>query len=119
MPDNYKYINMEYLEGMASGMNELIIEMIEIYKEQSIDFIPNMRKAMDNKDYTELNRITHDIKATSKIMGMNAVGERLQILEINAKNQENIGTFNAEIDYLESILPIAIAELDNEIAKKK
>lgn len=81
-------IDLSYLESMAAGDNNLIKEMIEIFKEQVPEFIEEMNTAIINNDSKALSSVAHRAKSSVAIMGISILTEELKTLEVISANNE-------------------------------
>jgi len=107
--------NLDYIKSMSGDSPELILELIDIFNEQVIEFAKTMQDNLNNKDYDALERIAHKAKSTVAIMGMTDLASSLKDLEIKAKNLEDIDTFQKLVDYFKE----EIQEASNELNQYK
>lgn len=104
--------NLDYLRSMSNGSPELIIELIDIFNDQVIEFAETMQDNLNDKDYDALERIAHKAKSTVAIMGMTELTSKLKDLEMKAKKLEDIDTFQKSVDYFKEESLAAINELN-------
>lgn len=104
--------NLDYIRSMSGDSPELIIELIDIFNDQVIEFAEIMQDNLNNKDYDALERIAHKAKSTVAIMGMTELTSKLKVLEVNSKKLENIDTFQELVDYFKEESLEAINELN-------
>lgn len=107
--------DLSYLNNMAGGNNEIIREMITIFNEQSGEYIRDIQKYLDDKDYNMLGKLAHKAKSSVAIMGMNELAEDLKSLEINTKDKKETESYPIIVEKFINTTKQAIAEL-NEIA---
>jgi HPt (histidine-containing phosphotransfer) domain-containing protein len=105
-------IDLTYLNEMSAGSPELIKEMISIFKEQVPEFTDGMKKALSEKDWSELGAIAHKAKSSVLIMGMNKTGELLKKFEILAHSGQQTETYEGMIEQFLADCAEAIKELD-------
>lgn len=105
--------DLSYLTSMSGGSSEVIKEMITIFNEQAKEYIIDMQKFLDEKNYTSLGKLAHKAKSSVAIMGMNELAADLKTLEINAKEETNIDTYPAIVEKFITQTKLAIAELDD------
>jgi HPt (histidine-containing phosphotransfer) domain-containing protein len=110
-------IDLSYLESMAAGDNNLIKEMIEIFKEQVPEFIEEMKNALNNNDFKSLSSVAHKAKSSVAIMGITTLTEELKTLESIAANNERNEEYHSFVDSFISNTNEAIKLLDNISAK--
>ncbi len=110
-------INLTYLETLADGNNELIIELAQIFIEQVPEFIAEMNEHYTNKNWQALSAIAHKAKSSIDIMGLSELRKMLKNLEIDAKNNENTDSYKSVIAYFTSTCNNAIIECEELIKK--
>ncbi len=114
---NTNHINLDYLHSMSGGMNELIIEMIDLFRDQIPEFLERMKKALNDKNWSELSEAAHKAKSSINIMGMDDLGNELNELEMKAKEAKATDTYSETVSRFEKVTNEALVELD-EIVKK-
>ena len=64
-------IDLTYLKNMSAGNRDLVLEMIEIFKNQIDEFTNGMDEHYSKKEYELLGRLAHKAKSSISIMGLN------------------------------------------------
>ena len=103
--------DLTYLSNTAGGNPEIIKEMIDIFIEQVKEYIRDMQKFLDEKDYMALGRLAHKSKSSVAIMGMNELAADLKTLELMAKEGKEIETYPSLVEKFVKQCEIAITEL--------
>jgi len=86
MVEDYKYIDLSYLEGIAEGDKGIIKELVEIFLDQMPEFIDGFAESMQNKDWLKVAAIAHKAKSSVMSMGMEELGNvDLKNMELLAK----------------------------------
>jgi HPt (histidine-containing phosphotransfer) domain-containing protein len=116
MEKKYKYIDLTYIKEIAEGNNELIVELVDIYKLQVKEYIVDFNKFLESKNWDSLGALAHKSKSSAAVMGLNALASDLKELEILAKNHSETETYLNYIKKFEEISNNAVAELDNYIS---
>lgn len=109
-----RLIDLTYLKRVADNDNETILEMIEIFKEQCIEFKEEFQTLFDNNNYPELSLLAHKVKSSVAIMGMIDFSNELKIFEKLTKDgieqvtyemyvNNFISTFNKTLIEIEEI----------------
>ena len=75
-------LDLSYLRDMAEGDEGLILEMIGIFEEQSLDYSTGMRLCYVQKNWKELALIAHKAKPSAAIVGLSELAQDLKELEI-------------------------------------
>jgi len=86
MPNPYKYINLEYLESITDGNNELVKELVNIFIEQVPEFNEGFEEGIEKGDWSLIAAVAHKAKSSVMSMGMDELGNKdLKNLELLAK----------------------------------
>lgn len=109
--------DLSYLSNMSGGSSEIIKEMIGIFNEQSKEYIRDMQKYLDEKNYLLLGKLAHKAKSSVAIMGMNELAADLKTLEIITKDEKDIESYPAYVEKFISLTKQAMAELEEVAAK--
>lgn len=109
---NYKFINTEYLEMVAGGDKELLIELIGMFRDQVDEFNSEMNVLLREKDYYALGNLAHKAKSSVAIMGMDSLANMLKNFELQAKECKNVEKYASYILRFENDTRAALAELD-------
>lgn len=110
---DYKFINPEYLDSVSGGDPEIIREIVNMFKDQSIEIYNEMESHLSDKNYTSLGLLAHKAKSSVAIMGMNDLAQTLKTFEQEAK--EGIGSelYESYLFKFKTETEGAFIELDN------
>jgi len=108
-------IDLTYLETLADGSNELIVELMQIFIQQVPEFIEEMNTYYDNKDWEALSAIAHKSKSSIDIVGLKDLQVKLKTLELDAKEGKNVDTYRGIIDEFILTCTNAIDDAQNVI----
>jgi HPt (histidine-containing phosphotransfer) domain-containing protein len=109
--------DLTYLNSMSGGSPEIVKEMIGIFIEQANEYIRDMPKHLDNKDYDALGKLAHKAKSSISIMGMTELAADLKTLELLTKDSSEVESYSDFVEKFLSQTKSAITEL-SEIASK-
>ncbi len=112
-----KHINLNYINTLADGNNEVIIELINLFKDQIPEFKERMTVSLENKDWSELHKIAHKAKSSLNIMGMKDTATELETLEHMSKKKETPEKYPTIVQHFLEIIDIANEELDVLLAE--
>lgn len=108
----YKYIKTEYLESVAGGDKDIIIELIGLFKEQVAETVLEMDLLLEKGDYYSLGLLSHKAKSSVAIMGMEDLAVMLKTFELQAKSGEETDKYKMYITRFKEDTASAIGELE-------
>ena len=97
---------------MSGGDEKFIREMIEIFKEQVVEYTEEMPKLLGQGDYDNLSKLAHKAKSSVAVMGMSDEADSLKELELLAKDGKETDTYAKYIDRFISNCKLALTELE-------
>ncbi len=83
--------NLEYLEEVAQGSKEFIVEMLDKFLEQTREAVEVLEKSIESGNSDEVRRLAHKLKPTFVIVGVQRIFELLKTMEGEAENSDNSG----------------------------
>ena len=113
---NVMKTDLTYLRNMSAGNKELVIEMIDIFKEQVAEFCTGMDNYMKSNEYESLGRLAHKAKSSISIMGLNELADELKKFETLAKAGKEVDKYPIFIKKFKDETYEAMQELE-EVAK--
>lgn len=110
-----KYTNLNFLREHTQSAPDLMIEMIEIYLDQTPQMIKAMKSALLNSDWQVIKAAAHKLKPSFRIMGIDKDYKMLAIeIERLATDKAPVFEINNLVIELENACNKIYAEL-NEI----
>lgn len=85
-------IDLTYLRDVSSGSNEFMIEMIELFLDQTPGYFSNLAQYIQEENWAKTAEIAHKIKPTLAFMGADSAKESMAGIETNARNMTNLET---------------------------
>jgi HPt (histidine-containing phosphotransfer) domain-containing protein len=73
--------DLSYLKEMSGGNTDLVLEMINIFREQVTEFSKEMDHHLVNREYELLGKLAHKAKSSVSIMGLQDLAKELKNLE--------------------------------------
>ena len=110
---DYKYINTEYLDSVSAGDNEIIREIVTMFREQVVEIQNEMKNLLIKMDYHSLGLLAHKAKSSVLIMGMNDLGTMLKTFELQAKEGIETDKYESYISRFVNDTREAVKELDD------
>ena len=105
-------IDLTYMKSLAGDDDDLIKELIEIFKSQVPEFVEEMNKHYNNKDWENLSQIAHKAKSSLDVMGLSETQAKLKELELMAKEGETPEKYKDIIVLFEETCKQAITDAD-------
>ena len=88
MKNQFKHIDLSYLNSIADNDQTIVKELIEIFIEQLPEFTIGIKSAFKNKDWATIASLAHKAKSSVISMGMVDLGNvELKNLELIAKHR--------------------------------
>lgn len=107
----YENINLDYLNMMADGDDEMKKVMLGMLFEEMPLELERMQQECEAGNWTELSAVCHKMKSTLSFVGNPQMTEANQIMEVLSKSGEDINTFPGYITTLQEWWPKVLAEL--------
>jgi HPt (histidine-containing phosphotransfer) domain-containing protein len=114
----YRYINTEYLDSVSAGDNSVIIEIIEMFREQVGEMYNEMKSLLAEKNYLNLGLLAHKAKSSVAIMGMADLAVMLKTFELQAKEGKEPENYESYINRFRDDTAEALKELDDLVSTK-
>jgi len=93
MNDDFTLINLDYLNEISAGDDQLILDLVDMFFEQIPEYQHSMHELYERKEWHNLGRIAHKAKSAVLMVGLNELAEELKNLEENAKEGKNINIY--------------------------
>lgn len=120
---DYKFINTEYLDSVSGGDSEIVLEIVNMFREQVSEINNEMNSLLAEKKYQLLGMLAHKAKSSVAIMGMNDLASMLKTFELQAKEGKESELYGSYITRFFNETKIALTELDdlvnNQLNKQK
>jgi HPt (histidine-containing phosphotransfer) domain-containing protein len=110
-----KCVDLTYLNKRTKANPELMMEMIELYLEQTPSLISEMKQSLYNKDWDSLYATVHKMIPSFSIMGMHKDFENMaKKIQEYAVTQQHLEDIQELVLQLENICSQACEELEEE-----
>jgi signal transduction histidine kinase/DNA-binding response OmpR family regulator len=118
---NSEHVSLESLSELMNGSKEQMIQMTTVFLDQIERHFNELKFALNENNLTEISHITHKLKSSFKLFGLNKTGGLLERIEQKAKNLER-KELHAELQVILSMQPrltfLIQKELNQLIASK-
>ncbi len=113
-------VDLTYLRDVASGSNEFMVEMIELFLIQTPGYFEQLDQLIGEKNWIKVADIAHKIKPTLAFMGADSARESMAEIEQNARDGKNLDKIAPAFKLLKDMsveLFIKLTEIKNELQK--
>jgi len=117
--DNFKHINLDYLNEMSDGSKDLVRDLINMFIKQVPVFSEQLDVCYKNGDYISLGKLAHKIKSSVAMMGIMELTSDMKTLEMIAKEGIDVEKYPVYISKFKVISSEAVNELNNILIKLK
>ena len=96
---NLTPLDLTYLRDMSGNSIEFMIEMIDMFKQQTPLYMDDLEQALFERNWAKVSSFAHKIKPTLDLLGLNVAFE--EILQVEAwtksegKKKEIVETFKS------------------------
>lgn len=106
-----KITDLSYLENMGMGDDSLIIEMIELFLNNTPETLRSMKRHEANGNWEKLSAEAHKLKPNLSYMGLEGAKEIILEIEDTIKTNSDLGSVSGMIIEVEAICNQAYTEL--------
>ena len=117
--ENFKHINLEYLNEMSDGSKDLKRDLISMFIKQVPVFSEQLDSYYKCGDYDSLGKLAHKIKSSVAMMGISELTTDMKTLEYIAKEGKEAEKYPVFISKFKAISNEAIIELNNILINLK
>jgi signal transduction histidine kinase/CheY-like chemotaxis protein len=101
---NSEHISLENLSELMNGSKEQMIRMTNVFLDQIERHFNELKFALNENDLDQISEITHKLKSSFKLFGLNKTGGLLERIEQKAKALER-KELHAELQVILSMQP--------------
>ena len=107
--------DLSYLEDMGMGDDSLLIEMIQLFLDNTPESLRLMKEHEANNDWEKLSAEAHKLKPNLSYMGLNGAREIILDIEESVKDEAGLDAISGQIRELETICRKAYTELSERL----
>lgn len=96
-------IDLTYLNEIAGGDAEFMIDMIDIFMDQTPVYVEQLIAALAEKDWKTVGDLAHKIKPTLAFMGVDHAKDKMAAIEHNARAETNLETIADEFAEIKTL----------------
>jgi HPt (histidine-containing phosphotransfer) domain-containing protein len=96
-------LDLSYLKDVASGSDEFMIDMIDLFLDQTPAYFEQLEQFISEENWSKVADIAHKIKPTLAFMGVDSARESMAEIEQNARNLINLETISPAFQLLKEM----------------
>lgn len=117
--DNQQLTDLSYLREVAMGDDEIVIETIEAFLDDTPDAIKNLQDCFANQKWDQMSKQAHKIRPGLKYMGMQRALQLINEIEEQTKSGEVQVNLGSKIKEFNTICLEALDELSEKVEELK
>ena len=113
-------LDLSYLQDVANGSKEFMIEMIQLFLDQTPGYFEQLDQLIKDLNWPLVAEISHKIKPTLTFMGIESARANMAEIEQNARNLKNLETITPAFKILKEMsvqLFIKLAQVKSDLEK--
>ena len=96
-------MDLSYLKDVASGSDEFMIDMIDLFLDQTPGYFEQLDQFINESNWSRVADIAHKIKPTLAFMGVDSARESMAEIEQNARNLKNLESISPAFQLLKDM----------------
>lgn len=113
--DKFKYIDLSYLNHCTRSNSELMMEMIQLYLEQTPPLISKLKQSLQDKDWDSLQTAAHKMIPSFLIMGIGKDFETMaRKIQEYSRTEQHLDELPEFVLQLDKVCSQACGELKEE-----
>jgi HPt (histidine-containing phosphotransfer) domain-containing protein len=109
---NHIPLDLSYLRDMSGNSIEFMIEMIDMFKQQTPLYISELEHALSQKDWPKVSSCAHKIKPTFAYVGRDDARNHMQMIEQNARELNQLEALPQAFQELTDFIQVLNKQLD-------
>ena len=105
-------LDLSYLREMSGDSAEFMVEMIDMFKQQTPLYIADLKQAIANQDWPRVSSCAHKIKPTFAYVGREDAREHMQLMELNARDLNNLQDLAGQLEEINDFIQVLNKQLD-------
>ena len=114
---NNSPLDLSYLRDMSGDSAEFMIEMIDMFKQQTPLYMADLERAVFEKNWANVSGFAHKIKPTFVYVGREDAKDHMQMIEQNAKELKNLDHIEADFKAVNDFVQVLYQLLDEARAE--
>ena len=112
-------LDLSYLRDMSGDSAEFMIEMIDMFKQQTPLYMEELQQAVSEKNLSKVSSCAHKIKPTFSYVGREDAKSHMQMMEQNARDLNKVDELPNAFTEVNDFVQILYKQLDEAKALLK
>lgn len=108
-------LDLSYLEEVTGGSSEMIVEMLQLFVNDTPDQLSNIERSVKDEDWDEVRAEAHKLKPTFQYVGMEETHLLVAEVETKARNREQLERMPELIDLIKRNFSSALDSFESKI----
>lgn len=83
-------LNLTYLKDIADGSTEFMLEMLDIFMNQTPVYMQDLESAIQRNDWSVVAEIAHKVRPTFTFIGFDQATEVMAQIEQSARSEQDV-----------------------------
>ena len=105
-------LDLSYLRDMSGDSAEFMIEMIDMFKQQTPLYMEELQQAVSEKNWSKVSSCAHKIKPTFSYVGREDAKSHMQMMEQNARDLNKVDELPDAFTEVNDFVQILYKQLD-------
>lgn len=108
-------LDLSYLEEVTGGSSEMIVEMLQLFVNDTPDQLSNLERNVKDGDWDAVRAEAHKLKPTFQYVGMDDTHMLVAEVETKARNREQTERIPELIDSIKRNFNEAVSSFESKI----
>ncbi|WP_432714412.1 Hpt domain-containing protein [Pedobacter sp.] len=114
---NNQPLDLSYLREISGDSHEFMMEMIDMFKQQTPIYMADLKQALVNQDWLKVSSCAHKIKPTFAYVGREDAKAHMQVMEHDARDQKDLDGLETKFDQINDFIIVLNKQLDEAKAE--
>ncbi|MET3115296.1 HPt (histidine-containing phosphotransfer) domain-containing protein [Pedobacter sp. CG_S7] len=110
-------LDLSYLSDMSGDSPEFMVEMIDMFKQQTPLYIADLKQAISDGDWSKVSSCAHKIKPTFAYVGREDARDHMQVMEHDARDLKNLEELIVKFEEINEFMKVLNKQLDEARAE--
>lgn len=105
-------LDLSYLRDMSGDSAEFMVEMIDMFKQQTPIYMVELKQAIADQDWPRVSSCAHKIKPTFFYIGREDAKEHMQVIEDDARDKKDLDQLTLKFTEINEFIQVLNKQLD-------